>query len=42
MTTMDAITAPVPVAHPLASRYASIFWDCSLTRLERWIAALRG
>jgi hypothetical protein len=37
MTTMDATTAPVPAAHPLASRYASLFWDCSLTRLERWI-----
>ena len=33
-----AAAAPVlPVPHLLAARYASLFWDCSLTRLERWV-----
>ena len=27
----------VPVGHPAALRYGTLFWNCSLTRLERWI-----
>lgn len=34
---MDARHAPLPSAHPLAIHYGSLFWNCRLTRLERWI-----
>jgi O-antigen ligase len=34
---MDEINTPIPASHPLAARYRAVFWDCSLSRLERWI-----
>ncbi len=44
MSANSAITAPATLGDVgpsrddlLASRYGSVFWNCSLTRLERWI-----
>jgi hypothetical protein len=37
---MSAATAILPVHHPLTQRYGSAYWDCSLTRLEKWILPL--
>ena len=38
--TMAAFTAILPAQHPLAQRFGTAYWDCSLTRLERWILPL--
>lgn len=34
---LPARAVPISSENPLAARYGSIFWNCALTRLERWI-----
>ena len=37
---MDEQSTVIPAGHPLGLRYGSLFWDCRLSRLERWIVPL--
>jgi hypothetical protein len=34
---MASFNAILPAHHPLTQRYGSAYWDCSLTRMEKWI-----
>lgn len=40
MSTIATTPAHVPADQSLAIRYSSLYWNCSLTKLERWILPL--